>query len=102
MKQIGILVMTSCLLRVAGVLQARREVSDLVSSMVEAGGALPLPEDRLLTIMEAAQVLTYLFGFFHALCYRFCFPNKYNNKCNGALPLPCPVALTICDRRPAE
>ncbi|KAL0049175.1 hypothetical protein WJX82_008170 [Trebouxia sp. C0006] len=37
--------------------QARREVSDLVSSMVEAGGALPLPEDRLLTIMEAAQVI---------------------------------------------
>ena len=36
--------------------QARREVSELVSSMVEAGGGLPLPEDRLLTIMEAAQV----------------------------------------------
>ncbi len=49
----------SCLLRVTGVLQARREVSELVSSMVEAGGALPLPEDRLLTIMEAAQVLIY-------------------------------------------
>ena len=44
-------------LRVAGAVQARREVSELVSSMVEAGGALPLPEDRLLTIMEAAQVL---------------------------------------------
>ncbi len=51
--------MMSCLLRVTGVLQARREVSELVSSMVEAGGALPLPEDRLLTIMEAAQVLIY-------------------------------------------
>lgn len=25
--------------------------------MVDAGGGLPLPEDRLLTIMEAAQVL---------------------------------------------
>ncbi|DBA86334.1 TPA: hypothetical protein ACH3X2_005568 [Trebouxia sp. C0005] len=37
--------------------KARREVSELVSSMVEAGGALPLPEDRLLTIMEAAQVI---------------------------------------------
>ena len=37
-------------------MQARREVSELVSSMVEAGGGLPLPEDRLLTIMEAAQV----------------------------------------------
>ena len=37
-------------------MQVRREVSELVSSMVEAGGALPLPEDRLLTIMEAAQV----------------------------------------------
>lgn len=36
--------------------QARREVSELVSSMVDAGGGLPLPEDRLLTIMEAAQV----------------------------------------------
>ncbi len=64
MKQIGILVMTSCLLTVAGVLQARREVSDLVSSMVEAGGALPLPEDRLLTIMEAAQVLIQFLPFF--------------------------------------
>lgn len=40
-----------------GVVQARREVSELVSSMVEAGGGLPLPEDRLLTIMEAAQVV---------------------------------------------
>lgn len=49
--------MTRLPLRVAGVVQARREVSELVSSMVEAGGALPLPEDRLLTIMEAAQVL---------------------------------------------
>ena len=37
-------------------MQARREVSELVSSMVDAGGGLPLPEDRLLTIMEAAQV----------------------------------------------
>lgn len=41
--------------------QARREVSDLVSNMVDAGGGLPPPEDRLLTIMEAAQVL-------HACC----------------------------------
>ena len=32
-------------------------MSELVSSMVEAGGGLPLPEDRLLTIMEAAQVV---------------------------------------------
>ena len=48
--------------------QARREVSELVSSMVEAGGALPLPEDRLLTIMEAAQVLIYFsFSFFALL-----------------------------------
>jgi len=39
------------------VVQARREVSELVSSMVEAGGGLPLPEDRLLTVMEAAQVI---------------------------------------------
>ena len=37
-------------------MQARREVSELVSSMVEASGALPLPEDRLLSITEAAQV----------------------------------------------
>lgn len=42
--------------QLSAVMQARREVSELVSSMVEAGGALPLPEDRLLTIMEAAQV----------------------------------------------
>lgn len=38
-------------------MQARREVSDLVGSMMDAGGGLPLPEDRLNTIMEAAQVL---------------------------------------------
>ena len=57
MEKISILVTMSSSLRVAGVVQARREVSELVSSMVEAGGALPLPEDRLLTIMEAAQVL---------------------------------------------
>ena len=35
-----------------------------MSSMVEAGGALPLPEDRLLTIMEAAQVLIQFLPFF--------------------------------------
>ena len=57
MGKTSISVMISLSLRVAGVVQARREVSELVSSMVEAGGALPLPEDRLLTIMEAAQVL---------------------------------------------
>ncbi len=59
--------MTRLPLRVAGVVQARREVSELVSSMVEAGGALPLPEDRLLTIMEAAQVLMYFFFLFFLL-----------------------------------
>ena len=57
MGKTSISVMISLSLRVADVVQARREVSELVSSMVEAGGALPLPEDRLLTIMEAAQVL---------------------------------------------
>lgn len=35
---------------------ARREVSELVSSMVEAGHMLPLLEDRLLTLIEASQV----------------------------------------------
>ena len=33
----------------------RREVSELVSSMVEAGTMLPLLEDQLLTLVEAAQ-----------------------------------------------
>ena len=37
---------------------ARRDVSDLVSSMVEAGHMLPLMEDRLLTLIEASQVPT--------------------------------------------
>ena len=34
----------------------RRDVSELVSSMVEAGHMLPLLEDRLLTLIEASQV----------------------------------------------
>ena len=34
----------------------RREVSELVFSMVEAGTMLPLVEDQLLTLIEAAQV----------------------------------------------
>jgi hypothetical protein len=37
-------------------LDARRDVSELVSSMVETGHMLPLLEDRLLTIIEASQV----------------------------------------------
>ncbi len=37
-------------------LEARRDVSELVSSMVETGHMLPLLEDRLLTIIEASQV----------------------------------------------
>ena len=41
-------------------LHARKEVSELLSSMVDAGGGLPLPEDRLLTIMDAAQVAAHL------------------------------------------
>ncbi len=88
--------MTRLPLRVAGVVQARREVSELVSSMVEAGGALPLPEDRLLTIMEAAQVLMYFYLFFLALCYKFHFSytsEKFINKSKEALALPCPVEL---------
>lgn len=36
--------------------RARREVGDLVSCLVEVGAGLPLPEDKLVTIMEAAQV----------------------------------------------
>ena len=36
--------------------EARRDVSELVSSMVETGHMLPLLEDRLLTIIEASQV----------------------------------------------
>lgn len=35
---------------------ARTEVSELVSSIVEAAGALTLPEDRLMAVVEAAQV----------------------------------------------
>ena len=38
-------------------LEARRDVSELVSSMVETGHMLPLLEDRLLTIIEASQVV---------------------------------------------
>ena len=36
--------------------KARREVSEIVTFMVENGTLLPLPEDRLLTVIEAAQV----------------------------------------------
>jgi len=36
--------------------RARREVADLVGGLVEVGAGLPLPEDKLTTIMEAAQV----------------------------------------------
>ena len=72
MEKISILVTMSSSLRVEGAVQARREVSELVSSMVEAGGALPLPEDRLLTIMEAAQVLIYFDVFaLYATCFTF-------------------------------
>ena len=39
--------------------EARRDVSELVSSMVETGHMLPLLEDRLLTIIEASQVAAY-------------------------------------------
>lgn len=35
---------------------ARREVSELVSQLQLAAEALPLPEDRLLTFVEGAQV----------------------------------------------
>ena len=37
--------------------KARREVSDLVSGIVENGAGLQLTEDKLTNIMEAAQVL---------------------------------------------
>lgn len=36
--------------------RARRNVAELVGFLVEAGAGLPLPEDKLTTIMEAAQV----------------------------------------------
>ena len=36
--------------------RARREVAELVSFLVEVGAGLPLSEDKLTTIMEAAQV----------------------------------------------
>ena len=61
--------------------QARREVSELVSSMVEAGGALPLPEDRLLTIMEAAQVLIHFFLFLLCSLLQL-FPLKISTTTN--------------------
>ena len=37
--------------------RARREVSDLVSGIVENGAGLQLTEDKLTNIMEAAQVI---------------------------------------------
>lgn len=37
-------------------MQFRGEVSELMSSMIEAGAGLLMPEDRLLVLMEAAQV----------------------------------------------
>ena len=33
-----------------------RKVSELMNSVIEAGAALPLTEDKLITLMEAAQV----------------------------------------------
>lgn len=36
--------------------RARREVAELVGFLVEVGAGLPLSEDKLTTIMEAAQV----------------------------------------------
>ena len=35
--------------------RARREVAELVGFLVEVGAGLPLSEDKLTTIMEAAQ-----------------------------------------------
>lgn len=43
-------------------MQFRGEVSELMSSMIEAGAGLLMPEDRLLVLMEAAQVMNPLFG----------------------------------------
>ncbi|KAK9846875.1 hypothetical protein WJX84_009549 [Apatococcus fuscideae] len=37
--------------------KARKEVGDLMNSVVETGAALPLTEDKLMTLMEAAQVM---------------------------------------------
>ena len=36
--------------------KARKEVGELMNAVVEAGAALPLTEDKLVTLMEAAQV----------------------------------------------
>lgn len=36
--------------------KARKEVGDLMNAVVETGAALPLTEDKLMTLMEAAQV----------------------------------------------
>ena len=41
--------------------RARREVAELVSFLVEVGAGLPLSEDKLTTIMEAAQVPRHLY-----------------------------------------
>ena len=41
-------------------MQFRGEVSELMSSMIEAGAGLLMPEDRLLVLMEAAQVINFL------------------------------------------
>ena len=43
-------------------MQFRAEVSELMSSMIEAGAGLLMPEDRLLVLMEAAQVTKSLLG----------------------------------------
>ena len=37
--------------------KARKEVGELMNSVVETGAALPLTEDKLMTLMEAAQVM---------------------------------------------
>ena len=43
-------------------MQFRGEISELMSSMIEAGAGLLMPEDRLLVLMEAAQVTVFSFG----------------------------------------
>ncbi len=52
-------------------LEARRDVSELVSSMVETGHMLPLLEDRLLTIIEASQVVVSPQGALCDYCTQF-------------------------------
>lgn len=49
--------------------KARKEVGELMNAVVETGAALPLIEDKLVTLMEAAQVRST-----SRLCFTFLLP----------------------------